>query len=169
MRMARRNPQPYNVNVLTHDDFLDFNPNQCQFAEETKKPNQKKNKVKRKNEQEGNDDERSKDVKITFQDGVWIQYRKEYPKSIFIKTDYNNENFIEFKIKSKRGKSIAIVPSHIYTERIPISQAKKRDLLKLCRDNQIPKYYHSFYENLPDSETVRDRLPEPDAEDEDEL
>lgn len=48
-------------------------------------------------------------------------------------------------------------------------QTKKRDLLKLCTDNQIPKYYHSFYKNLPDSEAIEDRLPEPDAEEDEKL
>ncbi|KAH9645454.1 hypothetical protein HF086_009792 [Spodoptera exigua] len=53
MRLARTNPRPFNVNVLVHEEFLDFNPNQCQFAEEvTRKPNQRKkcsNKEKRNN------------------------------------------------------------------------------------------------------------------------
>ena len=58
MRLARTNPRPFNVNVLVHDDFLDFNPNQCQFVEEiSRKQSSKKkcpNKVKRNNEQEDN-------------------------------------------------------------------------------------------------------------------
>ncbi|KAF9406913.1 hypothetical protein HW555_012891, partial [Spodoptera exigua] len=130
MRLARTNPRPFNVNVLVHEEFLDFNPNQCQFAEE---------------------------------------YRKNSPKSIFIKTDYNDDSFKELKIKPKRGKTALLVLAPIYTERIPISKLKKKDLLKLCVDNQIPKYYHSFYQNLPDSETTEDRLPQPDADEAEDL
>ncbi|XP_022835154.1 uncharacterized protein LOC111362667 [Spodoptera litura] len=171
MRLARTNPRPFNVNVLVHDDFLDFNPNQCQFVEAKEQSSKRKNKVKRNNEQEDNGalEETRPKVKINFQDAVWIQYRKDNPKSIFIKTDYNDETFKEFNIKPKRGKSTCIVPKNIYTERMPISKQKKRDLLKLCTDNQIPKYYHSFYKNLPDSEAIEDRLPEPDVEEDEKL
>lgn len=175
MRLARTNPRPFNVNVLDHEEFLDFNPNQCQFAEEiTRKPNQRKkysNKEKRNIEEERNEqqlDARGKE-KTNFQDAVWIQYRKDSLKSIFIKTNYNDDSFKELKIKPKRGKTSLLVPVPIYTERIPISKLKKKDLLKLCVDNQIPKYYHSFYRNLPDSETAEDRLPQPDAEEAEDL
>lgn len=96
---------------------------------------------------------------------MWIQYRKNSPKSIFIKTDYNDETFKEMKIKAK---STLLEPARVYSRRLPISTAKKRDPMKLCAKNQIPKYYHSFYENLPVSSTVQDRLPEPDAEEIDE-
>lgn len=44
MRLARRNPRPFNVTVLSHEEFLDFNPNNCQFTAETikkKKTNKK--------------------------------------------------------------------------------------------------------------------------------
>lgn len=170
MRLARMNPRPFNVNVLVHEDFLDFNSNQCQFAEETiRKQTQKKktNKGKGNNKEEGNEQDETKEKKKTsYQNAVWIQYRKDSSKSIFIKMDYNDETFKELKIKPKRGKTGAIEPVPIYRERIPISKVKKKDLTKLCIDNQIPKYYHSFYENLPDSEKVQDRLPEPDAEEE---
>uniref|UniRef100_A0A2A4JVA0 Uncharacterized protein n=1 Tax=Heliothis virescens TaxID=7102 RepID=A0A2A4JVA0_HELVI len=50
-----------------------------------------------------------------------------------------------------------------YVQRFKISSKKKQDLMKLCTDLQIPKTYHSFYANLPYSETTRDALPEPDA------
>lgn len=176
MRLARTNPRPFNVNVLVHEDFLDFNPNQCQFAEEcTRKQTQRKRcskKGNRNNEQEGNElqqDEIRDKKKTNFQDAVWIQYRKESPKSIFIKIDYNDESFKELKIKPKKGKSVSKMPVSVYSERIPISKVKKRDLMKLCLENQIPKYYHYFYENLPESERVPDRLPEPDAEEEEDL
>ncbi|CAF4832257.1 unnamed protein product [Pieris macdunnoughi] len=158
MRLARRNPRPFNVTVLSHGEFLDFNPNNCHFAAETTKKTQSK---KCKEKETWNTTNKKK---INFQDAVWIQYLKNSSKSIFIKTDYNEESFKEMKIKAKKGKNTSLMPTHVYSSRLPISTAKKRDLMKLCAENQIPKYYHSFYENLPVSSTVQDRLPEPDAE-----
>jgi hypothetical protein len=43
---------------------------------------------------------------------------------------------------------------------------KKRDLLSLCHELIKPLEYHYFYENLP-VESKIDKLPEPDAYEED--
>ncbi|XP_063538077.1 uncharacterized protein LOC134747381 [Cydia strobilella] len=153
MRTARMNPRPFKVNIMGHEEFLNFNSNEVKFAvEATKRPRKKKSNKSNEAEENASQDETEKKEKTNFSNAVWIQYRKESPKSIFIKTDYNETQFTELKLKPKRGKSAAIVPARAYATKIPISKAKKRDLMKLCHDNQIPRCYHSYYESLPDSE-----------------
>ena len=50
-----------------------------------------------------------------------------------------------------------------YTQPLPVSVAKKADLLKLCKSGIIKTQFHSFYESLLTADTVRDCLPEPDC------
>jgi hypothetical protein len=52
-----------------------------------------------------------------------------------------------------------------YTEKIQISDAKKKDLLDLCDALIIPAVYRGFYEALPTGKTVKDKLPVPDVDD----
>ena len=54
-----------------------------------------------------------------------------------------------------------------YTNRLPITESKKADLIPLCLSNVIPEDCHDFYKDLPSSGTAKDKLPEPDQEDED--
>ena len=49
-----------------------------------------------------------------------------------------------------------------YKEKVPISVAKKSDLLDLCKSLVIPKQYWKFYEMLPTNVKVKDRLTCPD-------
>jgi len=53
-----------------------------------------------------------------------------------------------------------------FTTQIPISQAKKRDLLDLCRNKVIDKDCHPWYEALPVSSRIEDKLPLPDINEE---
>lgn len=52
-----------------------------------------------------------------------------------------------------------------YKRELPVSKAKLNDLQGLCKNNIIPSDYQSFYYNLS-SEDKKDRLAEPDAEEE---
>jgi len=51
-----------------------------------------------------------------------------------------------------------------YDNRLPISTAKKADLLSLCKTSIIPADCMHFYECLPTCKTKKDRLPEPDIQ-----
>ncbi|CAH0692027.1 unnamed protein product [Spodoptera exigua] len=53
-----------------------------------------------------------------------------------------------------------------YSSPIPISEAKKKDLLNLCTKGIIPQELHSWYETLPTSKDIIDRLCEPDVAEE---
>ena len=49
-----------------------------------------------------------------------------------------------------------------YADLLPVSDAKKKDLLALCKSSIIPHHHHQFYENLRTSKQL-ERLPEPDC------
>jgi len=48
-----------------------------------------------------------------------------------------------------------------YPQPLPVSEAKKRDLLKLCKSGAITSRYHDFYTALRTSGSVEDCLPQP--------
>ena len=48
-----------------------------------------------------------------------------------------------------------------YEARTPISFAKKKDLLQLCKKDVIPREVYSWFKALPSSRDAKDRLPEP--------
>lgn len=49
-----------------------------------------------------------------------------------------------------------------YSGDLSISEAKKKDLLALCRQLIIPRVHHPFYNALKTGENYKDTLPEPD-------
>nr|KAG5693073.1 hypothetical protein BaRGS_010632 [Batillaria attramentaria] len=65
----------------------------------------------------------------------------------------------------RRQPDLAQIIRPRYTEKLPVSEAKKRDLVSLCRSGEIPEDHHPFYENLPTAISKVDRLEEPDVED----
>lgn len=62
-----------------------------------------------------------------------------------------------------------VEPEKIYNQMLPISELKKKDLEKLCKNNTIPIRFHNEYSKLKYKSTVRDKLPETDIEDDDNL
>lgn len=53
----------------------------------------------------------------------------------------------------------------LYQEKLHISTLKKKDLDNLCKQNVIPLRYHQEFLELRSRASVRDVLPETDAED----
>jgi len=106
--------------------------------------------------------------KVPWRNICWLQYRKSNPLKIFYKTNYNDKAFSDFNIKKKRGRPRQryFLPS-AYGEKLSISEAKLKDLKKMCAELIIPKEHLSFYESLEASQVIRDKLPEPDAEEDD--
>ena len=111
-------------------------------------------------------------VNINWLKVKWIQVTKECPESIFFNTGFDPNDFIEAKLQpsNMRGRSKTTgktAPLPLYSSKLPISEAKKADLLSLCKSGIIPSSYHSFYEDLKVGKSVMDKLPESDIEDED--
>lgn len=96
----------------------------------------------------------------------WLQYRKNSP-NIFYKTSFKDDEFVEVQLQPKRGRRPNKAVNNAYTTELPIAIPKFRDLQKMCADSTIPKVHHRFYNNLKTSATERDRLNQPDAEEDD--
>lgn len=53
-----------------------------------------------------------------------------------------------------------------YSSMLPLTKAKKKDLMKMCTEKIIPIELHPWYQSLPDKEGV-DYLPEGEEDDDD--
>ena len=133
MELARRNPGPYMTYVMHHNDFYDVN----EFY---------KNNVF--NVNIDNTGEPVQWLKIK-----WLQFQKSDPNLIFYKNDLRDEDFKIINVLSNRrsGRSRSwnnTVPRK-YDSGIPLSAAKKKDLLDLLAQGVIPTYYSNYIKNLP--------------------
>ena len=100
---------------------------------------------------------------------LWFEKNKE--KEILFKTTFDQSDYqvIEVAGGSKRGRAMpcsSIIP-HLYDSKLPISDAKKADLLYLCSSGVIPEEHHNFYRKLPTSPAITDRTAQPDLHEED--
>ncbi|KAK3925611.1 30S ribosomal protein S12 [Frankliniella fusca] len=79
----------------------------------------------------------------------WFQYRKENPTTVYYKTELSSElAFLKMNFR-RRGKlgSNSLRPKQCYHSPLPISAAKKADLLSLLP--QVNPLYHKYYQDLP--------------------
>ena len=145
IRMARRK-NPYTVIPIKHEDIIDFKQVKAQKIKNVRMTTEGK--------------------KVNWTKIRWMRFQKDIPDTCFIKYEYDEE-FQSIKVTgSKRGCGLDVVPSEPlptrYVSKLPISAAKKKDLLNLCKSGVIPSEFHIFYKSLPSQQSVRDRLPEPD-------
>ena len=148
IHMARRN-KPYVVIPLRFDNFFDL------------KMHTKNSYKNFKTDVEGN--------KVNWLKVKVLKLSKEMPDEIHVKYEFHEKEFRRINVaKSARGRSTQdkALPRK-YQCKLPISPAKKKDLLDLCDSLVIPEIYHGFYNSLPTSKTVKDCLPFPDALEED--
>ena len=164
VRMARKR-KPYTVVPLKYTDIIDFKDVSSKiFPLSIVDTNGKK---------------------VKWLQIKWIQFRQHEPDSIFFKYEFDEEEFHCIKIKAVNAKRISTRGAkkiseierpefqigisdlkYCYDNKIPISDAKKKDLLALCKDGTIPEEYQSYYNNIPSDSTVKDMVPEPDLYDE---
>ncbi|KAL0832203.1 hypothetical protein ABMA28_001657 [Loxostege sticticalis] len=69
------------------------------------------------------------------------------------------------KEKENTRQASQVTLKKLYSKPLPITKAKKRDLLALCQKKVIPEEYHGWFSSLAEVDGS-DRLPEP-ADDED--
>lgn len=161
---ARKRPKPYNVNVIEHSDFINWNT----ITEETFTTSSlkefkmkdirvatfKKNNLKK------------VEIKCTMKDDAQI-----YTLLLFVKIFGKGKG----RGKGKRGreqlsnlselsKTLFDLPQ-LYKNRLFISKAKANDLQRLCQKNIIPRRFHDVYYNLPTADDVKDTLLETDEDD----
>lgn len=186
---ARKRPQPYNVSVLEHTDFINFqNLADSVFTQATLK----------------NKDLHMKNIRVcTFKknaltkievkytmletgDTYDIELSKELPpknlnargkgkgigkrSTVRGKKTENTENTNQSAAESTSNEisqsNTDDLPS-LYKERLPISIPKYNDLKKLCDTGVIPKRFHAEYLTLPNKSPVKDTLNETDDDEDD--
>ena len=149
--MSSRRKNPYKVQSLDHSMFY--------FNFKTLAEKLISNKKKKKTTDDSGDTMNWLLVKS-------LQYRRDDPHALHYRYNYE-EQFKRVNLRG-RGKPVSfedVTPKQAYKKMLPISKAKKVDLLKLCKSIVIPKEVHAWYENLPTSETAKDLTPEPAEED----
>ena len=87
----------------------------------------------------------------------WMKIRairliKEFPRVMYFKYDFSEEywsvNLLKISKRRKAGdESLKVVPT-IRHKKIPISSAKKSDLVKLCKTGAIPGVFWSYYKSF---------------------
>ncbi|CAH1102952.1 unnamed protein product [Psylliodes chrysocephalus] len=118
-----------------------------------------------------------------------LKYLKDQPNKIYYNYDMStnfqtitisntNQNFEDspstrtrkqWKKNKEPTANTFEFPSEIpflYDSQLPISNAKKKDLLKLCRKEIIPEELHEWFNKLKSSADVVDRIPDLDVNDE---
>lgn len=141
LQMARRK-DPYTVIPLKFHDIVNF--------KEIANKNIKKS---------------EKGIKINWNKVKWLRYTKAESEVCYFKYDFESE-FQKIRLVCSKRKQIHPKGEQMprrYTQKLPISKAKKKDLVSLCQSGAIPNEYHEFYKTLPSSKDTRDRLPQPDA------
>ncbi|CAH0673862.1 unnamed protein product [Spodoptera exigua] len=172
---ARKNPRPYNVNVMEYSDFLNWNEITAEtFTTETCKTLKIRNiriiTLKKKNPnvmyiKYSMKEETSTDKVILFkksgnkEKGKGRGKGRSKSRTILPEEGVSNNTHEEVMIMS---------PTALYKNKLQISDVKYRDLKRLCDNGIIPKRYHHDYINLPHG-NVADSLTLTDEEDEEEL
>ena len=142
LQMARRR-NPYKVVPLRHTDILDFK----KFQSTNMKPQKKTD----------------TGLKVMWTKMKWIRYLKSEPDACLFKYSMEEE-FQKVKITGKKRQQQSDEGlTRKYQKKIPISAAKKKDLMQLCKSGVIPVEYHEYYKSLPSSNSSKDTLPEPDV------
>ena len=80
-----------------------------------------------------------------------LRFAKDQPNVILFKYDFD-DNFRTIKVcvswRRKSSDALKKEAKQAYKERLPVSEAKKNDLVNLCNSNIIPKAYHMYYRQL---------------------
>ena len=136
----RRCRLPYRVITLQHSDVLDLQGLSQQIIKNIKQ------------DEDGNN--------VNWLLVKSFRYEKAEPGIIQYRYDYGDD----FKRINVPRSGWAVLPAdlgHAYQTRIPISEAKKKDLVKLCTQLVIPAEIYEWYKSLPTASRTKDRLPEP--------
>jgi len=89
----------------------------------------------------------------------WLRFCKDKPFVIQYKYSIAAE-FMTINVCKRRGRP-KVLPNLVraYRTRLPISAAKKADLLALVKAKIVPTEHALFYKNLPSNAKARDCLP----------
>ena len=101
---------------------------------------------------------------------AWAKIRQAEANVMFphaIAVRYKMEEKLEMiHVTRKRGRgAVAYIyrkPALLYSSPLPLSRAKRNDLLRLCFKRIIPALFHEEYKAMTSSNIVRDCVDEPD-------
>lgn len=141
---ARLNPCPYIVTTLNHSDFYDLNNLTSKVIQNTTKG------TVNNLQDRSNGPEKVQWLKIK-----WLRFEKSKPNIIQYKYNLNDTEFYEIditqcnkrKVLCNDWKNIVLKPA--YTKQMPISEAKKNDLLFLLEKRIIPPDYTNYIKSIP--------------------
>ncbi|CAB3255049.1 unnamed protein product [Arctia plantaginis] len=138
--------KPYKLHLLTHENFIDF-----KSMKESAWPASIK---------------ATDGTGLTWKRVKWLRFRKDCPGRFYFKLEYSDDfkEVIKPRTRLSRQESTSLVKA--YNSQIPLTGAKIKDLLEMCRSGLIPTTYHSFYNSLPRKPLTR-VVPQSDDEDED--
>ncbi|XP_047513909.1 uncharacterized protein LOC125055490 [Pieris napi] len=130
IRTAKKTGQPYHVKELLHNDFYDLKVLQESWGNNF------------------NVDEDNNQVK--WIDIKQLRVEKQHPLIFFYKTSYSETDFKKVCVRnrSRRYKDQNFSPQLLkaYTEKQPLAENKKRDIMELIEKNIIPtNYVNSYY------------------------
>lgn len=92
-------------------------------------------------------------------------FQKSRPNVIFFSYQSQGEYSELVAYQKCPGRPQTINLKKLYSSELPISEAKKKDLLKLCRSGVIPKEYHQWFSSKKSSKVnMPDETPEPTLE-----
>lgn len=126
IRAAKKNGEPYKVNELCHNDFVDLKALAADLCINI-----------------------PKNVKLTEIRALKLE--KDHPNVLFYKTSFDQRDYFEAPIINSRRKPDLekIVLRDAYNRRPGITDAKKNGLLSLIQKKGcVPMYYLDFYNNL---------------------
>lgn len=85
---------------------------------------------------------------VKWQDIKVLRVEKENPGAFFYKTSFSDENYKKVSVRKRRTKDDQIVFTGLkqaYTQKIPLSEAKVKDIKELITKNAIPQQYVDSY------------------------
>lgn len=165
---SRSKPRPYEVDVIKYQDFYDWTDVKTNLwpAPVTKK-------------KKGDGDVATENVKIKQSrrvemtkdsDSIHFYYGLHddvTKKTIKVVKNPRHKRKTRSQSKDEDVEDVEVVsPKPCYSAPLPISKAKHRDLLDLCRKKVIPSRYHQEFVSMASDLSVPDVLAETDEEDE---
>jgi len=132
IRTAKKTGNPYKVIEMTHEQFYD---------------------VKVLQESWGNNFSLDEDkTQVKWHDIKILKVEKEHPEAFFYKTSFEDKTFKKTYVRKRRAANqsfISVDLTRAYSGKIPLSDAKKKDIQELINKNAIPRqYYDSYFKNV---------------------
>lgn len=134
IRNAKKTGKPYEVNELSHEDFVDIESLAAEIGKNYCKNTENQN-------------VRMTDIKV-----LKVESDDTANYSCYYKTSYEDGQFKKVVVdkigKTRNSNNKYIKLKGIYKDKMTVCEKKKNGLLALIKKNVIPKFYTSFFENL---------------------